>query len=352
MLDYPNYRLRIVIDSETDPVIADVDALVATRRAVPIDVCYLGERLRHCMGKPGAVLRATQDLDPDIEVVAFFDGDALVHASCLRELVAPLADRRIGVTSGNRWYMPRSGALGGLMRTTWNGYAVGVMNMLHIPWGGCMALRAEHLREPAYRAALEHSFAESSATKAYMRDRDLEVRFVSDATLISRDEISVRDLYKYLVRQLLNCRLGNHYHWSRVFMHSLVLNGTLVLGLVLPWCEALQPAALLGACILAAVTVAEILIACRLARATAAKHGIQVPGMAFRQLITLPLYAVGTLLMSLAATLHVPFVRRIAWRGITYWLGDPPKITVVDVAPVVVGPAHANSHHPSARRLV
>jgi hypothetical protein len=181
---------------------------------------------------------------------------------------------------------------------------------------------------------LAHSFAEDSATMAYMRSHGLQVRFVSDATIINHEAISVFDLYNFLIRQMLCCRLQSPYHWRQVLIHSLVLNGTVAASMILPLFDSLQRAVLIGSSVLSAVAAVEILVACRLARSSVAKRGVKLPFRTWRQFIGLPLYVLGTNLMGLASTLHAPFVRRIVWRGITYRVGGEPKVSILHVRPM------------------
>jgi cellulose synthase/poly-beta-1,6-N-acetylglucosamine synthase-like glycosyltransferase len=57
-------------------------------------------------------------------VLAVIDADAVPHRWWLRDLVAPLSDPRVGVATGNRWYMPEHANWGSLVRYLWNVGAV------------------------------------------------------------------------------------------------------------------------------------------------------------------------------------------------------------------------------------
>jgi cellulose synthase/poly-beta-1,6-N-acetylglucosamine synthase-like glycosyltransferase len=339
-MDYPDYRLRLVIDSETDPVIPEVQEFLATKPRIPVEVLYLGTRRPHCSGKVCGMLRGTEDLDDQIGIVAIFDGDALVHPSCLRELVAPLADPTVGLTSGNRWYVPKSLRMGTLVRASWNSYAMGVMNVVGIPWGGCMALRASDFRDPEYRKTLEVAFGEDSTTATFMRRRGKAIRFVSDATILNPEETSYKGLYNFLVRQLLTVWLCNP-RWLFVYLHNLTLNTTLMLGYLLFLAPTIRTVSVIGYFTLFTMAVVESFVAFLLVKQSVARRGVAVPFLTWAQVVTWPVWGVATNLTSLISTLHCPLVKEHLWRGVTYRLGGKPPATVVHVAPMGGGPQGA-----------
>ena len=152
--DYPALTVRIVIDSDSDPALEIVTSVLAARPDDRVEVKVLPDRLLRCSGKVSSLLHATDSLPDGCEIVAWIDGDSMLHASALRELAAGLANKHIGATSGNRWYVPPDAGLSGLTRMCWNGFAVPTMNMFGILWGGCMETRAEYLRDHVQRSLL------------------------------------------------------------------------------------------------------------------------------------------------------------------------------------------------------
>ncbi|MCP4784879.1 MAG: methyltransferase domain-containing protein [Fuerstiella sp.] len=86
--DYPRYRLRIVIDSESDSAQTIVDDFLEQYGAKNVETMYLGQRPFSCSGKIAGLLRGTESIPAECGVVAVSDGDAVLPPSCLRELVA------------------------------------------------------------------------------------------------------------------------------------------------------------------------------------------------------------------------------------------------------------------------
>jgi len=331
--DYPDYHLRIVLDSERDPASSDVQAFLESNPRISVDVQYLERRLPHCSGKVSSILQATEGLSPDIQVVAIFDADVLLHASCLRELVAPLADSRVGVTFGNRWYAAGTAALAPLVRSSWNSYALAVMNIFGILWGGCMALRAVHVRDREYRAAQARSFTEEAPTLAFMRQRGLTHRFVAEATILNTEGITLKGLYNFLVRQHLTTRIG-HPQWALIFLHNLLLTGSLTAAVVVPWLPGMRPSASVGCAVLLAVGLVHPLLARRRVARSLARRNATLTPLTVRQWLVIPFCALATAAATFVVNLHAALARRHLWRGVTYSFGGRPPVKVVHVAEV------------------
>ena len=115
--DYPDYKVYIVVDSVRDPAWPVVKAMVKQAGRGNVSVLALTDRLPTTTRKAAGQLQALAKLDPSREIVAMLDGDTIPHSTWLRELAAPLKDPRVGVASGNRWYMPAADPLRGYPAT-------------------------------------------------------------------------------------------------------------------------------------------------------------------------------------------------------------------------------------------
>lgn len=338
LLDYPDYTLRIVVDSETDPAFEAVDQALAENPGSRLEVQILNHRRRTCSGKISGLLAATEHLDSRYGVVAIFDGDATVRSDCLRELVGALLQPGCGIATGNRWYAPRTAALGSLARYFWNAFAVPVMNAVQIPWGGCMALRAESLRDFDVRERLAHAFGEDSTLATCLRARGQRVTFVPAATIANREDVSLQSFANFLVRQLLTVRLCNP-RWMFVGAHMLALNLTILLGLgIALLADAVGPelriANALGLGLLTAALGAEVLTGHWLVRQTLARRGERLPSFSvFQSLLLLPALTL-TNVLNLWATVCSMGVRQHVWRGIHYRFGPGNRCTVIDAPPL------------------
>ena len=59
-LDYPDYILRIVLDSESDSAVRIVDSFFSDRHTDQVEIMYLGRRPLTCSGKIAGLLRGTE----------------------------------------------------------------------------------------------------------------------------------------------------------------------------------------------------------------------------------------------------------------------------------------------------
>ncbi len=93
---------------------------------------------------------ATQQIDPRAEVLVFVDTDARPDSDWLRKLVAPLADEKLGASTGYRWFIPERGGLASRLRGVWNASvasALGADTTKNFCWGGSTAIRRSTFEE-------------------------------------------------------------------------------------------------------------------------------------------------------------------------------------------------------------
>ncbi len=142
---YPSWRLVVIADEESDPAVGRIRALGREFPSVSIDVVRADPQ--GLGGKVNALRTALAHLAPSDEVVAFADADIRPPRDWLRQLVQPLADSSVGVSTGFRWYVPPAPTFWSLVRAEWNAVSA---NVLFDPrrafaWGGSCAVRRDHL---------------------------------------------------------------------------------------------------------------------------------------------------------------------------------------------------------------
>lgn len=209
---YDNFRVRIIFDSHTDPGWKIVDSLLESHPDAPIELMQLGKPRATCSLKCSAVYEATEDLG-DCEIVAFVDSDIVPHETWLRELIAPLADEKVGVANGNRWYLPPRADWGSMLRYCWNAVAVVTMFLWEMPWGGTLAIKRRVLEETDIRERWIRAGCEDVPLGAAVKQVGLKTRFVPQLLLKDREETSIQNCLPFLDRQLLWARLYHPACW-------------------------------------------------------------------------------------------------------------------------------------------
>jgi cellulose synthase/poly-beta-1,6-N-acetylglucosamine synthase-like glycosyltransferase len=333
--DYPDYQAWIVVDSVRDPAWPVVNKLVQQFGKGNIRVLTLTERLATSSRKIAGVLQALGRIDGSREIAALLDGDTIPHATWLRELVSPLQDPRVGVASGNRWYMPAALTAGSLVRYLWNAAAVVQMYFYGTGWGGSLAFRTKLLRETDLRQRLANAFGEDNATSRCAREHGYRLAFAPSLMMVNREICSVKSLSGFLERQLLSVRLHNPW-WLAVVMHGLATTAGPGLSLILcvaaaataHWTAAAWTAAALGGYWASMIVMALPLEWC--ARRIVRARGEPITGFGIwgwlRVALTIPLAQA----VHFKATVRAMLARDHRWRGVRYQFNGVSPVQVVE----------------------
>ncbi len=216
--DYPDFQLHIVVDSLQDPAYAVVKkAAEANDR---IDLCTLTERRATCGLQCSAFVQAYSRVSKRAEVIVTIDGDLMPHSSWLKELVAPLADAKVGATFGNRWFAPNTPTYGGLVRYLWNAAAVAPMALLSIPWGGCMAMRRSAFDQVDLADKWSKAIVHDAPIVECLKTLRLKIRFVPLLMMPIREKCSLSFCLDFIKRQMTWTRLY-HSGWFLIVLHAI-----------------------------------------------------------------------------------------------------------------------------------
>jgi cellulose synthase/poly-beta-1,6-N-acetylglucosamine synthase-like glycosyltransferase len=216
--NYPAYELRIVVDSQEDPAWNIATQTLQDRAAIPVHLSPL--RILHpsCSLKCSALIQAVTELDSDCEVIALVDADTIPHPNWLRELVAPLKNRQVGLTTGNRWYVPGT-QWGTICRYLWNVAAVGQMHLYRIPWGGSLAIRTELVRQTELLERWSQAFCEDTMLRRVLQEKGLQIESVASLMMVNREECTLPSFRRWVSRQLLNAKLY-HPGWNAILFYG------------------------------------------------------------------------------------------------------------------------------------
>ena len=189
--NYPDYEVHFVVDSVSDPAWELVEQAIRDSNASHARMLEFQDipenGIVNCTNSK--VVQAIRELDDSFEVVAMADGDVVTSENWLREIVLPLVkDPEIGVSTGNRWFIPPQSTIGSLAAHLWNVAAISVMYHLSMPWGGCYAIRMSTIR----RGGLIEKWAKVAAldmhTTNEMRQLGLKVHYVPSLMMVNRGD--------------------------------------------------------------------------------------------------------------------------------------------------------------------
>ncbi len=329
--DYPDYDVRIVVDAVDDPAWKVVETGVAAESATNVHVEALVDRRETCSLKCSSLIQAIGALDPSYEFVAQIDADTIAHRSWLRELATPLADERVGATTGNRWYMPGDAAWGSLVRYTWNAAAVVQMFLYNVAWGGTLAVKTKVFRESDLLQRWGNALCEDTMLYGALKKMKLRLVFVPSLMMVNREHCGLGNFYRWMRRQLLTARLY-HPHWIAVAGHGIVA-GFATVGSAVMICVSLiagqwNDAAMLGAGFLLYQVVMLSLwpvMECTVRRIVRAR-GQPTGWVTAKKFVNFVLTNVVMQFIYPVGLLSAMRLRKVDWRGVVYRIEGPWKI--------------------------
>lgn len=336
--DYPDYELRVVVDSRSDPAWDVVERTVAELCAENVQILPLTERRDTCSLKCSSVVQAIGGLDESFEVVALADADTVPHPTWLRDLVAPLADPQTGATTGNRWYMPRGASWGSLIRYWWNAGAVVQMYCYRIAWGGTLAVKTDVFRRSDLLERWGNALCEDTMLRRELGKLGMKVEFVPSLMMVNRETCDLAGFFGWVRRQLLTARLY-HPFWPAVLAHSMLtfLAPAFALGVTVH-------AAIRGdwetmawsGCGLVAFELALILVVAHMemiVKQIAGHRGEPTQwlsvGRTMKAVVALPL----TQMVYPLAAAFAHILRTVEWRGVSYRIDGRWRVRLIGYRP-------------------
>jgi len=327
---HADWRLRIVVDSTTDPA-WDV-ALEATARLERDGLAsWKTCTIEPLAGRPAAgslkcasLRQALVTLDPATRVAALVDADAVVHDRWLVTLVDACLEEGVGAVSGNRWYEPERDSVAGTVRAVWNGGAIVQMAAFGIPWGGSLAIRREAMEATGWCDLITGTLCEDTALAAPLARAGWRYRFLPALFAIDTDDAeTLRPLTRWIARQLLTARL-HHPCWPLVAVHGVGTSVALGLALVVMLLAWRAGRGDLAGGVAAAVAAYEAAsIGLLLSITLAVRRALVADGRPLRPLTLTRVAWLGacvplTQCVYAVATLRALTARTVEWRGVVY----------------------------------
>jgi hypothetical protein len=349
--EFPSYQIRIVVDHVDDPAWNRVQEILGRGypSSVQVQVQALERHCPSCSLKVCAQLQVITRLAADVAVVALIDADSIPAPDWLRAMVLPLADPRVGASSGIRWYASLDGGWGSLLRHAFNAGAFPQLLAFRHPWGGSLAVRAEMFRDAKMQERWRRALCEDSAVSGPLRERGLRLVFVPAATQINSESISFDGCLRFIQRQLLCPRL-DCTAWPSLLALN-ILNFLALFVLVAftaaevcleEWEWALGAGCILGLYVAGmgtALGAAEIAI-----RRNFRLRGHQSPPLTTWHWKMLPVLVL-TQFVYIFFLLRACRMRQVVWRGIAYAIQGPGNIRLQKYEPYQITDQDAGSRH-------
>lgn len=180
--DYPFFEIIFVTADDDDPAYGILKRLMEEHKSARASLITAGTSNKRSQ-KLNNQLAALKKISPSSEALVFLDSDVRAEKDFLRQLVRPLQDKTIGVSTGYRWYLPVRGRLGAMVRSIWNAGALPLLihPRYNFAFGGTMAIRREVFEEAGVAKAWEGALTDDFPLSLAVKKRGYTVRFVPHA---------------------------------------------------------------------------------------------------------------------------------------------------------------------------
>lgn len=234
--DFPAYEVIFVTDDETDAAVEIIEKVSRKSARRAKSKLVISGKTSGESQKVHNLREAVLQVSGEAEIFVFVDSDARPARKWLRNLIAPLSDKKIGAATGYRWFISKKSGLASELRSVWNASiasALGANLKSNFCWGGSMAMRREtfenlNLREK-WRGVLSDDFAVTRALK----EAGLPVYFVPQALTASVEDCTFGELLEFTTRQMKITRVYAAHLWKQSFVGAFLFNLVFVWGILI-----------------------------------------------------------------------------------------------------------------------
>jgi len=172
--------------------------------------------LSTCAGKNSAVITGVKHAR--YEVLAFADSDIIMKKDWLRNIVAPLSEKDMGVATGYRFYVPENFV--SYVLSAWNNIGLAQMGTGRVfVWGGSFAIKKSMLKRLGILKRWAYSISEDSIVTENVRKANLKIRFVPQCIVKSHMSKKYSHPLEFTTRQVTVVR----WYWHKTYKVALLL---------------------------------------------------------------------------------------------------------------------------------
>jgi hypothetical protein len=210
--DYPDYRVTFVTNTPQDEANAAIASVGQGNPRVRHLVAGLSST---CASKVYAEIVAVES-DPNAEVFLFGDSDMRPEPAWAREMVRPLLDSRVSITTSHRWVTSDARGLAPSLYTILSGFYCMYLAVpfLAFVWGGAFAISRKAYEEMGVAELWSTTASDDLALSKRMADHRVKPVFVPRGVARSRETFhSLGALMRWYNRQSLAGKLHEGGLW-------------------------------------------------------------------------------------------------------------------------------------------
>lgn len=322
--DYFEYEIQFVFDDPRDPSLPLVNDLGA-KVVISGPAKGTGQKVHN-------LIVAVEHINPRCDVIVFVDTDARPGKNWLRQLIAPLADEKIGASTGYRWFVPERGGLASRLRGVWNASvasALGADTTKNFCWGGSTAIRRATFERLKVVEHWRGTVSDDFTMTRVLKEAKLPIHFTPNCLVPSVGDCDWRELIEFTTRQIKITRVYAPHLWLPLLLGSILFAIAFFGGIAL-----LVERLLFGGSVWLLGSFLVVIFALGATKGLVRWRAISVPLAGYRVALRRDL-AAHIFLWPFASLLYLynaivaGLSRRITWRGITYSLRSPNEAVII-----------------------
>ena len=190
----------------------------------------ISDLIEGCSGKNSALLKGIEK-SKDADVFVFADTDIRPHKDWLSNLLAPLSNKKIGATTGYRWYFPHDAT--SLLLSVWNAAVSSVLfyDILNFTWGGSTAIKKRIFEELKIAEIWRKSLVDDLSLTKALKENGYKIRLVPSCIVEAYEEGGFTSLLKWTTKQICWIRFYFPSLWKMAMILNIGLRFTNILGL-------------------------------------------------------------------------------------------------------------------------
>ena len=333
--DYENYNLWFVVQDKSDPAYEQLcnlkDELAEKSKAQEIKILIAGLS-KACSQKIHNLLYCCKRIPEGTDILAFADSDACLRPDWLRNIVWPLRQSKIGISTGYRWFIPKQNNSATLILAAVNAKIAQLLgnSPFNLAWGGSMAIRKETFRSLEIEKIWQKALSDDLSLSYAVKKAGKKIAFVPACLVASYESTTWAQFFEFGRRQFLITRVTAPRTWWFGFFSSLYSVLGLYAGAALAICAAVS--AFGNLYLFTAVPLVFLvgqfiraILRQRMAAQLLAKDASKMKAAATADILTCWLTSPLLLFLILSSA----FGRTIIWRGIKYKLLGPTETIVL-----------------------
>ena len=331
--EFRDYSVVVVVDNAEDSAWSVLEQLkiefdVRNRLTIRL----MDPPRSTCSLKCNSIIGAVESLSDTVKWVALVDADVEVYPHWLADLLGPLADKSVCVSTGQQWFEPNErSSKGALVRSIWNAGAMVPSVLLKHPWAGSLAVRYEDLIVSTLVNDWKTAIVDDGPMIKFANQIGGKI-FVTPALLmVNREDCSVRFAVSWISRMLTWSRIYESTFWITM-VHSMC-SGMLVA----VWCLLFLIALLSmnwgllvvlvvsGFCAAALMTTGYCIVRSAVDVSLRRRDlpGLQIENkLGIRDLLSVGFMMGPVQLIYLTACVKAQRAKSVTWRGIDYRIED------------------------------